>query len=108
MPRSFSKLAEQAVKAIERLKGIISRGDFGVVFQAIVDVQTADIHHYEALARFPASDTLRGPAEHIALAEEVELVSEFDLEMVGKVVERLGSPILDSGVKIAVKSPASR
>ena len=100
--RSFSKLAEQAVKAIEGLKGIISRGDFGVVFQAIVDAQTGDIHHYEALARFPASDSLRGPTEHIALAEEVELVSEFDLAMLGKVVERLAVPTLDSGVKIAV------
>ena len=59
--RSFSKLAEQAVEAIEGLKGIISRGDFGVVFQAILDAETGDIHHYEALARFPASDSIRSP-----------------------------------------------
>ena len=100
--RSFSKLAEQAVKAIEGLKGIISRGDFGVVFQAILDAETGDIHHYEALARFPASDSLRSPAEHIALAEEVELVSDFDFGMMCKVVERLGVPTLDGGARIAV------
>jgi hypothetical protein len=86
--RSFSKLAEQAVKAIEGLKGIISRGDFGVVFQAILDAETGDIHHYEALARFPASNNLRSPAEHIALAEEIELVSEFDFGMMCKVAGR--------------------
>ena len=102
MSRSFSKLAEQAVKAIEGLKGIISRGDFGVVFQAILDAETGDIHHYEALARFPASDSLRSPAEHIALAEQVELVSEFDFGMICKVVERLGAPPFDSGTRIAV------
>ena len=72
------------------------------MFQAILDAQTGDIHHYEALARFPASDSLRGPAEHIALAEEVELVSEFDLAMLGKVAERLAVPKLEAGTRIAV------
>ena len=73
------------MKAIDGLRGIISRGDYGLVFQPILDAHSGDIHHYEALARFPA---LRGTTgEHIMLAEEIGLISEFDFGMLCKVFE---------------------
>ena len=98
--RSFTKLAEEAANAIDGLRGIISRGDFGLVFQPILDAHSGDIHHYEALARFPA---LRGTTgEHIMLAEEIGVISEFDSGMLRKVFDRLGGPSAEDKARIAV------
>ncbi len=57
--------------------------DFSLAFQPIVSLQTGQIKHYEALARFTdgsKTDLLVG------YAEQVGLVEEFDLAVVGKVL----------------------
>ena len=97
--RSFKGLAQEAVRAIDGLRGIISRGDYGLVFQPILDCHSGSIHHYEALARFPALCGTTG--EHIMLAEEIGAISEFDSGMLHKVFARLGEPAEDRA-RIAV------
>lgn len=101
---SFAELARQAKQAISRLREIVTRGEYGIVFQPILDAQTGVIHHYEALARFPSDTGLRSAGEHIMLAEEIGLVSELDIGIARKVVDwmRVGGRADDARVAVNV------
>lgn len=102
LPRSFAQLSHDAMTAIGKLRDLVSSGNYKIVFQPIVHATTGAIDHYEALARFPANTGLRGPGEHIALAEEVGLISEFDIGMARKVVDWLARKRSNSDVRVAV------
>jgi EAL domain-containing protein (putative c-di-GMP-specific phosphodiesterase class I)/GGDEF domain-containing protein len=84
---SLSNLARDAIGAVKTLKEIIANKDFEVAFQPIVNTRTGAIHHFEALARFPARYGNKSPFEHITLGEETGLISEFDLAMVEKLID---------------------
>lgn len=76
---------------------LVKARKFRLVFQPIVDLQLRQLHHYEALARFPGRDC---PADFIHLAEELELIEDFDLAVVQKVVATLHAQPAE--VRIAV------
>lgn len=102
LSRTFSKVAKDAVEAIEALRRTVARGDYSVVYQPILHAHTGDIHHYEALARFPANGLLRNASEHVLLAEEIGLVSDLDIGMARKVVARLQASDLIAADRVAV------
>ncbi len=89
LSNSMSVLANEAIQSVAALKHLIGSADFEIAFQPIIDVKTGSVHHYEALARFPAHYGERSPYEHITLAEQTGLISDFDLAMAAKVVEWL-------------------
>jgi EAL domain-containing protein (putative c-di-GMP-specific phosphodiesterase class I) len=70
------------------------------VFQPVVDLRTRRLHHFEALARF---DEGSSPQDIIQLAEELNLITEFDLAVFRRVVEALTSA---QAVQIAVNLSA--
>lgn len=84
---SISDLARDAVETLNTLQNIIAKGAFSIAFQPVLDARTGAVHHFEALARFPDAPGGRSPLQHITLAEESGIIVNFDLAMIGKVVE---------------------
>jgi EAL domain-containing protein (putative c-di-GMP-specific phosphodiesterase class I) len=84
---SISDLARDAVETLNALQQIIANSAFSIAFQPVLDARTGSVHHYEALARFPDAPGGRSPLQHITLAEESGIIVNFDLAMIGKVVE---------------------
>jgi len=98
---SISSLAKEAVESVQSFKATVAKAEFEVAFQPIIDTRTGVIHHYEALARFPASEG-RSPYEQITFAEETGMIAEFDLAMAKKVIEWLNKTPRNSTVSVAV------
>jgi len=98
---SISSLAKEAVESVQSFKATVAKAEFEVAFQPIIDTRTGVIHHYEALARFPASEG-RSPYEQITFAEETGMIADFDLAMAKKVIEWLNKTPRNSNVSVAV------
>ncbi|MFO1153961.1 MAG: EAL domain-containing protein [Rhodospirillales bacterium] len=101
---SISDLARDAVETLNTLQNIIAKSAFSIAFQPVLDARTGGVHHYEALARFPEELNGRSPLQHITLAEESGLIVNFDLAMIGKVVEWMKKNLYTS---VAGKKPLS-
>lgn len=80
--------AKQTAKepAAPAFNHVVNEADFDIAFQPIVEVRTGKIHHFEALVRFHHHAPDHSPFEHITIAEESGLISEFDLAMAGKAI----------------------
>jgi EAL domain-containing protein (putative c-di-GMP-specific phosphodiesterase class I) len=84
--KSFESALRQTVSESARFKDLLTKGAFELVYQPVVDLKTRNVHHYEALTRFEGGG---GPAATIQLAEELGLVMQFDLTIVGMVAAAL-------------------
>ena len=82
-----------------RIRRVIDRGDFDIVFQPIVALATREVVGYEALSRF-AAEPHRGPDEWFAEAHEVGLGPELELAAIRLACER--SHALPDGMFMAV------
>jgi len=87
LSRNFANLAKEGVARVQNFKNIVAAGAFQLVFHPIINIGTGNIHHYEALARF--GDAEASPFREITFAEESDLIFEFDIAMVRKVVDWL-------------------
>ena len=65
-----------------RFKETLAAHAFQLVYQPVVEPAQNRLHHFEALARFDGDDS---PADTIRLAEELELICDFDLAVVNSV-----------------------
>jgi EAL domain-containing protein (putative c-di-GMP-specific phosphodiesterase class I) len=84
--KSFEAALRQTVTESTRFKDLLREGRFELVYQPVVNLETRELHHYEALTRFEGGG---GPAATIKLAEELGLVVEFDLAIVRTVAQAL-------------------
>lgn len=76
---------KETVKLIEVFKRTCNTLSFRLVFMPICGLADGQVHHFEALTRFDAIKGYEGsPFKMITLAEEVGLISEFDLAVVRK------------------------
>jgi EAL domain-containing protein (putative c-di-GMP-specific phosphodiesterase class I) len=96
----FHAVLEATMRRADAFKQALNGGDFSLVFQPVVDLRTRRLHHFEALARF---DEGSSPQDIIQLAEELNLITEFDLAVFRRVVEALTSA---QAVQIAVNLSA--
>lgn len=83
---SISALAHAAVTEVNRFKELVTRQDFEIAFQPVLNARTGAVHYYEALARIPASYGGADIYEHIAFAEQAGLIGAFDVAMLDKVL----------------------
>ncbi|MEZ5670365.1 MAG: EAL domain-containing protein [Alphaproteobacteria bacterium] len=88
MARSLGTVARATVGRIARFRTTVAEGAFSPAFQPIVDIATGRPHHFEALARF-SHDSEASPGTDIRFAEDLGLITEFDLKMTGKVIDWL-------------------
>lgn len=82
-------LTKETVGRIANFRALVQAGDFSVAYQPICDLATGKIHHFEALARFDATEFTGSPFELITFAEEVGLIGDFDLAMCAKVLKAM-------------------
>ena len=82
-----------------RIRRVIDRAEFDIVFQPIVALATREVVGYEALSRFTA-EPHRGPDEWFAEAHEVGLGPELELAAIRRACER--SYALPDGMFMAV------
>jgi EAL domain-containing protein (putative c-di-GMP-specific phosphodiesterase class I) len=86
---NFDNLMADATNQLGVLRNALAKGQFKVALQSILNAQTGELHHYEALCRFDAIPKT-SPAGLITFAEQTGLITEFDLAMAKKVIEWLG------------------
>lgn len=91
----IEKEMTETVGRINALKITVRNLAFTLVFQPIVALPSREIHHYEALTRFPDGGS---PFEIITFAEQVGMVSELDLGVASKArdfvrLHKNGNPI---------------
>ena len=82
-----------------RIRRVLEREDFDIVFQPIVALDSREVVGYEALSRF-AAEPQRGPDEWFAEAHEVGLGPELELAAIRLACER--SCDLPEGMFMAV------
>ncbi len=89
LARSLDTLAEEAMFKLSMFRRLVHDGEFQPAFQPVVDLESGEAHHFEALVRFdPGAFDLK-PYEFITFAENVGLIHEFDLAMCRKVLDFL-------------------
>lgn len=79
-----AKVAQRAAA----LRQIIARRQFRLDFQPIIDLESRELHHHEALLRLNPGilQAGEGPQEFVTLAETVGLTEELDLAVAGMAV----------------------
>jgi EAL domain-containing protein (putative c-di-GMP-specific phosphodiesterase class I) len=97
----MTTLAGEAVNEVRRFKETCRAGNFEIVFQPVVELQTGTIHHYEALSRFPGRpDSVQ---RVIAFAESTGMVTEFDLAVARQALKALnGFPRNSERFRLAI------
>ncbi|MCU1500547.1 MAG: diguanylate phosphodiesterase [Acidimicrobiales bacterium] len=95
------KIANTTAQATAFKKMVEAKG-FSLVYQPIVSLTDGEVHHFEALARF--SDGL-SPFETIRMAEELELIEDFDLAVAREAIRALAADTSGAS-KIAVNMSA--
>ncbi len=97
LPTAFGKALHDTLTSAATFTKSVRDRSFELYYQPIVRLDGRAVHHYEALARFRGEAS---PAESIRMAEELDLVADFDLAVAEKVLSRLRG--LPSEVKIAI------
>lgn len=83
------ELMNQTGRQMKAVRRVIEDRRFQPHFQPIVHLETRSCSHYEALSRFTDSALEMPPQEFILFCEQTNMIREFDLAMVRKVIENL-------------------
>jgi EAL domain-containing protein (putative c-di-GMP-specific phosphodiesterase class I) len=86
---SLPHLINETLKSVRAFREIVENGSFAVALQPIVHLDSREMHHFEALARFNISESPLAVDQIIHFAEGTGLITEFDLAMCGKVLDHL-------------------
>jgi EAL domain-containing protein (putative c-di-GMP-specific phosphodiesterase class I) len=95
-PREFSirsledgaaALLGEASRLVAHARSVLDERKVEVVYQPIVQMDSGQAHHMEALARISGVSSI---GDWMRFTEESGLISDFDLLMTGKVLETLG------------------
>jgi len=73
---SFHEQVMETQDRITAFKAVVAANKFDFAFQPIVDLETREISHFEALTRFAHGES---PYQTIVFAENVGLIQDFDL-----------------------------
>ena len=91
----LEKRMGETTQYLTRFRKICQTRDFDLVYMPIYNLKSRELHHVEALSRFRnIGDGKESPYQMISLAEEVGLITNFDLAVAHKVVtllSRLGT-----------------
>ncbi|MBT5049646.1 MAG: EAL domain-containing protein [Rhodospirillaceae bacterium] len=85
---NLKSMTRETTEKLAKFKVIAEQSRFDVAFQPIVALDTREIHHFEALARF-GKRLDRSPYDLITFAENTGVISDFDLAMARRVLEWL-------------------
>lgn len=78
----------ETMKSVEVFKNVCVTRNFDLAFMPICDLDSGALHHVEALTRFRGEMGLSGsPYEMIVMAEEMGIISDFDMAVGRKAVD---------------------
>jgi EAL domain-containing protein (putative c-di-GMP-specific phosphodiesterase class I)/GGDEF domain-containing protein len=84
----FQEMMKETMESVDAFRRICLTRDFDLHFMPICDLKSGRVHHVEALTRFRGSFGAKGsPYELITLAEEIGIISEFDLAVARKAID---------------------
>ena len=99
---SFHEQVMETQDRITTFKAVVAGNRFDFAFQPIVDLETREISHFEALARFAHGES---PYQTIVFAENVGLIQDFDLaccrRAIAFVAERADTSPLNLAVNLS-------
>lgn len=97
---------DDAVASIGKFRETIASDGYDLVFQPIVDLQTRQIHHQEALSRLPDGSS---PFALVTFAEQIGFIADFDLMVLRKALKYLAEfpAAYDVGINVSGRSLAS-
>ncbi|HEV2677230.1 MAG TPA: EAL domain-containing protein [Aliidongia sp.] len=106
LEEALAGMVDETLDRVAQMRSTVSSGDFSLVFQPIVDLESGGVHHFEVLSRFAPGES---PYEFIVFSEEVGMAAELDLAVCEKVVKLMtGSPAAAPiAVNLSGKSMAS-
>ena len=81
----FDSMMEETMKQVNAFKRICATRAFDLVYMPICNLKTGSLHHFEALTRFRGTGE-ESPYKLITMAEEIGVISEFDMAVAQKVV----------------------
>ena len=96
---SFHEQVMETQDRIAAFKAVVSSNRFDFAFQPIVDLETRQISHFEALARFAHGES---PYQTIVFAENVGLIQDFDLACCRRAIDFMAERAASSPVNLAV------
>lgn len=83
---TFTGAVMRTLQEASDFRALVAERRFDLCYQPVVDLKSGAVHHYEVLARF-APDT--SPAAVIRMAEEMALITDFDLAVADRSVRAL-------------------
>lgn len=78
---SFNGRLTQTFDSAKAFVSMTTSRAFDLVYQPVASMRSGEIHHYEVLSRFPGGSD---PFTLIQMAEELEIIVEFDLAVMQK------------------------
>jgi EAL domain-containing protein (putative c-di-GMP-specific phosphodiesterase class I) len=78
---SFNGSLAKTFDSAQAFLTMTSSRNFDLVYQPVVSLRSTEVHHYEVLSRFPGGSD---PFTLIQMAEELEIIVEFDLAVMQK------------------------
>jgi len=80
-------MVTHSMENIAMLKKASNQGDFDLYFMPICDLRRKQVQHFEALSRFRKEEMLDNTYHLIRLAEETELILDYDMAVVNKAID---------------------
>lgn len=100
---NYDEIIENTSGRVQKLRNILKKEEFSLVYQPIIELKTKKIHHSEALIRFNDPDLHDLQFETICFAESVGLIHEFDKAIFQQAVTKLENINgQDDSIKLAV------
>jgi EAL domain-containing protein (putative c-di-GMP-specific phosphodiesterase class I)/GGDEF domain-containing protein len=100
----FDAVLETTVKEAGAFTSMVEDRRFSLVYQPVVELDTWNLHHFEVLARFEKGQS---PADTIRMAEELEIIEDFDFAVLERAIRLLKSGVsrdLNLAVNICARS----
>ncbi len=83
----YQTMVRETLEEMSRIREIIEKRVFKLALQPVVNLQTRKTHHYECLVRFPDSEQGASPFDRIEFAEDLGIIRDLDLAVVGRTIE---------------------
>jgi len=96
---SFHEQVMETQDRITAFKAVVAANKFDFAFQPIVDLETREISHFEALTRFAHGES---PYQTIVFAENVGLIQDFDLACCRRAIDFMAERAASTPVNLAV------
>jgi EAL domain-containing protein (putative c-di-GMP-specific phosphodiesterase class I)/GGDEF domain-containing protein len=101
---NFDSVLQKTVAQAGAFTSMVEDRRFNLVYQPVVDLDGWNLHHFEVLARFEKGQS---PADTIRMAEELEIIEDFDFAVLERAIRLLKSGVskdLNLAVNISARS----